>query len=782
MKLKALIVEDSEADALMVVRKLKQGGYQLQWRRVQTRDDFLAALDSEDWDIILSDYNIPNFGAPYALAIIREQNRDLPFIAISGAVGEEKAVELMKAGAHDFLLKDSLARLAPAVQRELKEVENRRLRQFAEEQAKFAAAKLQQTQNLLAESQRVAGIGSWHWSLSDQKTTWTDAMFPIFGVEPQAITYDLIKSLIHSDQVDWWEDYLAEKIENADQPFDIDFRIVKPDGSIAWIHNEASVIRDEDGKAISMIGTSQDFTERKLFEMELETQKEMFELVINSVPINIFWKDLNSVYMGCNRTFAKSAGGLKVRQITGMRDEELTWHRQAAKFVEIDRAVLTTGKPKLGFEESFTTEDGATRWWHTSKLPLKNRSGEVIGLLGVSEDITESRKVEEHLRQTQKLEAVGQLAGGVAHDLNNMLMGIIGYTDLCRAKLEETHPISPWLQQVSKAAERSEGVVQQLLAFSRKQTIKPKVLDLNDTVANMLKMLHRLIGEDIELLWHPGKDLLPLKIDPVQVDQILANLCVNSRDAIGGVGQIVIDTANASLDEEFCAANPELNPGTYVMLSVQDDGCGIDEKILANIFEPFFTTKEEGKGTGLGLATVYGIVKQNMGVIRVESTPGNGSTFRIYFPAATDAIEHSGSKKQTKDMPRGSETVLLVEDEDTVRDTTRIFLKELGYTVICAKIPAEAFELINYRLGTIDLLITDVVMPGMNGRELALRLLSKHPKLKVLYMSGYTADVIANRGVIEDGVEFLSKPFRQEVLARKLRSMLDVGVSATNHQ
>ncbi|MCX7006555.1 MAG: response regulator, partial [Kiritimatiellaeota bacterium] len=375
--------------------------------------------------------------------------------------------------------------------------------------------------------------------------------------------------------------------------------------------------------------------------------------------------------------------------------------------------------------------------------------------------------------QAQKMESVGRLAGGVAHDFNNLLMGIMNYTQLCRDKIAPDHPIQEYLAEITHDSERSAEITRQLLAFARKQTIAPRVLDLNDAVARMLKLLRRLIGEDIKLAWRPGVDLRPVKLDPSQVDQILANLCVNSRDAIVGVGEITLETGSIAIDADYCARHPEAIPGAYVFLAVSDNGCGMDKETLAKVFEPFFTTKGLGKGTGLGLATVYGIVKQNNGFIYAYSEPGKGTTFKIYLPeiaAETVATTVTGQVE----APRGrGETILLVEDEKSLRVTCGLFLEALDYKVLTAETPGEALKMTDQHPGDIHLLLTDVVMPGMDGRQLSKRIGAVKPGVKILFMSGYTADVIAQRGVLDEGVQFLSKPFTRDDLARKVREVLD---------
>jgi signal transduction histidine kinase/CheY-like chemotaxis protein len=384
-------------------------------------------------------------------------------------------------------------------------------------------------------------------------------------------------------------------------------------------------------------------------------------------------------------------------------------------------------------------------------------------------------KLQEQFNQAQKMESVGRLAGGVAHDFNNMLNVILGHAELMLNELSEDNPLRDGLEEIRKAGERSANLTRQLLAFARKQTVAPKAIDLNETIASMLKMLERLIGEDIDLLWKPGKRLDLVHIDPGQVDQILANLTVNARDAIGHAnGEVTIETANVCFDEEYCTAHAGFLPGDYVLLAVSDDGCGMDEETRAQIFEPFFTTKSTGEGTGLGLATVYGIVKQNNGFVNVYSEPGKGTTFRIYLPALdADSKRHEGALTSDAPAVGGNETILIVEDEAAILKLTRKMLERLGYTVLTAGTPSEALRMAREQQGRIDLLITDVVMPEMNGREMARIIQECCPNIRSLFMSGHTAHVIAHQGVLDDGVNFIQKPFSPRDLARKVREVLD---------
>jgi signal transduction histidine kinase/CheY-like chemotaxis protein len=391
-------------------------------------------------------------------------------------------------------------------------------------------------------------------------------------------------------------------------------------------------------------------------------------------------------------------------------------------------------------------------------------------LLSIALDITEHRRMEQQFLQAQKMDSIGRLAGGVAHDFNNMLSIIIGQADLALMQINPASPLYHNLEEILGAAKRSAEITRQLLAFSRKQTIVPKVLDLNDTITSMLKMLRRLLGENIKLAWNPGYNLTKVKMDPAQLDQVLVNLCVNARDAITGTGEINIRTANKTVGHTGNGNTADIPAGDYVLLEVSDTGCGIGQDMMEHIFEPFFTTKELGHGTGLGLATVYGIVQQCGGHIRVSSEPGCGSTFSIYLPRTVEPGVPLSTAKF--DLSGGNETILLVEDEAAIMHMGTAMLAKLGYTVLPANSPEEARQVAAAHEGCINLLITDVIMPGMNGHDLAVRLRETNPELKILFMSGYTSDVLSGKGDPGVDMHFLQKPFTITSLDEKVREAL----------
>jgi PAS domain S-box-containing protein len=500
----------------------------------------------------------------------------------------------------------------------------------------------------------------------------------------------------------------------------------------------------------------------------------LVENAINGVALHEIVLDENGdpvdyIFLQANPGFEKHTG-LKVAEVVGRRATDVFPGIEKNPCINIYGKVALTGKP-ITFEQFF---EPLQRYYLINAYQVgKGRFATVFI------DITEQKQSEEEknnlqaqLAQAQKMEAVGRLAGGVAHDFNNMLSVIMGYTEMASEKLTLSDPIQQDLEEVLSAAKRSTELVRQLMAFARKQLISPVVLDLNDCVSGMLKMLRRLIGEDINLAWMPGPALWNVKIDPSQIDQFLANLMVNARDAIEGAGRVTIETHNVLLDQDYCRVHAGSVPGAYVLLAVSDDGCGMEKETQANIFEPFFTTKGIGKGTGLGLSTVFGIVKQNKGYINVYSEPGQGTTFKIYLPRFAGEAISNEANEIVKEPVGGKETILLVEDEEAVLKLAKTMLQRLGYIVLSAEKPSEAIQMADEYEGDIHLLITDVVMPEMNGVKLAERLNSMRPEMKCLFMSGYTANVIAHLGILSEDMHLIQKPFSFNILADKVRRYL----------
>ncbi|MEQ8220742.1 MAG: response regulator [Candidatus Eremiobacterota bacterium] len=511
----------------------------------------------------------------------------------------------------------------------------------------------------------------------------------------------------------------------------------------------------------------------------LRESEERFRHLITNTPDIVWETDEQYIFVYVSP---------QIEKIVGYKPEELIGRSSFTYLVpetidttrELFQRTIETKKDSFSFEAKWIDRKGQSVILESRVTPVYGSDGSCNGFMGIDRDITDRKiaeqqkeKLQAQLLQAQKMESIGRLAGGVAHDFNNMLGVIIGYTEMALMDIEPSSVLHDQLREILQASQRSAELTRQLLAFARKQPVSPRLIDLNETMSGMLNMLRRLIGEDIELIWLPGHDLWKIFLDPSQLGQILANLVVNSRDAISGIGAITMETGNVTLDNLYSASCPELISGEYVLLTVSDTGCGIKKDIMEHIFEPFFTTKETGCGTGLGLATVYGIVRQNNGFIDVYSETGNGATFKIYLPRHKEENLNKTQKKNGENIPKGKETVLICEDEEFILNLCKNSLTKLGYMVITAKSPKQAVTMVKNHTGKIDLLLTDVVMPEMNGRELMGELQNIRPGIKCIYMSGYTAEIIAHKGVIEEGVNFIQKPFSVYELAQKVREVID---------
>ena len=542
---------------------------------------------------------------------------------------------------------------------------------------------------------------------------------------------------------------------------------------VLQLYNERLVRKLEQ----KMLQLEKEVQARKYAEDILRQSEKKYRTLYNSIRDAILVSDMDRTILDCNQAFV-DLFGYSLADIAGKKT--LAVYEKEEDFIQLGKALMDNDNNSNHlYVINFKKKDGSVFPGEVNVYFLRNDEGFLTGFIGLIRDITErvgaeknQKELENQLQQSQKIESIGRLAGGVAHDYNNMLSVILGYSELALNKLDPADKLCEDLREIHKAAVRSTDITRQLLAFARKQAIDPLVLNLNEVVENTLKMLRRLIGEDIDLAWLPETSLWSVKMDPSQVDQILANLCVNARDAIKGIGRIIIKTSTNTFTKSSCAELPGFAPGEYVILTVSDDGSGMDSDTMSKIFEPFFTTKVIGQGTGLGLATVYGIVKQNNGFIYVNSEPGKGTTFKIYLPRLIDPVLDIPQESRMA-LPKGhGEIILIVEDEISILEIAKIILEDLDYTVLTAEVPRQALVLSKEYPAEIDLLITDVVMPGMNGRDLSLRLVKDHPKIKILFISGYMADVIANHGILDKGINFIQKPFSARSLAIKVNEIL----------
>ncbi len=555
--------------------------------------------------------------------------------------------------------------------------------------------------------------------------------------------------------------------------------LISKNGTRYQIADSASPIRDLEGKIRGVVLIFRDVTEEYLVAEALKASEEKYRAIVEETGGLVARTDENGCLTYINRT-AERIYGVEPQDCLKKSAFDFIHPADREKTQKWFKDCVNNHIQQSSFENRQihqVTKETLHLLWTCNFI--YDDKGQLLMVNSVAHDITERKRAEEEkanleaqLEQAKKMESIGQLAGGVAHDFNNMLAVILGHTELAMDELDPTQPLFYNLEEISKAANRSAEITRQLLTFARKQNVVPRVIDLNEVVELTLKMLRRLIGEDIDLVWLPRTGICQVQIDPVQIDQILANLCVNARDAIGDIGKITIETGRNTFDQEYCSSHAGFAPGKYVMLAVSDNGEGMDNETLSHIFEPFFTTKDVGAGTGLGLATVYGIVKQNKGFIHVYSQPGHGTTLKIYLPWYEVLPEQTTKKLEYPDIG-GKETILVVEDELMIKEITSKMLTRMGYNVLNANSPTEAISLSEDMTEKIDLLLTDVIMPEMNGTSLAKELLTRQPDMKCLFMSGYTEQVIFKQGMLDKKVLFIQKPFSMIELATKVRSALE---------
>ena len=604
--------------------------------------------------------------------------------------------------------------------------------------------------------------------------SWNEGAEKLYGYSAAEAIGRSLDIIVPTEKRDEFEGFL-NRIKRGEGIKNYETARVTRSGLRIAVSVTISPLRIRSSEVIGASAVARDITERKQAEASLRKSEERFRLIAETIDevFRIDEPDISRIaYISpaYERVWGRTRTSLIENPSTFFEAIHPEDRERVIAVLENERA----GKP---FEHEYRVlhTDGSTRWILDRGFPVRDEAGELSIFVGVAQDITERKRLEEQFRQAQKMEAVGRLAGGIAHDFNNLLTIINGYSDLVMDGLKSNDPMRGHLEEVKKAGDRAASLTQQMLAFSRKQVLVPSVLDLNIRVGDMEKMLRRLIGEDIDLAIVRDPALGQVKADSGQIDQILLNLAVNARDAMPEGGKLVIETSNIELDEAYVRSHVVVSPGRYVMLAVSDSGIGMDPETQAHIFEPFFTTKGQGKGTGLGLAMVYGTVKQSGGYIWVYSEPGHGTTFKIYLPRVDEEDGTAQVSESPEHLVTGTETILLVEDEEAVRALAAIVLQQRGYKMLVSTSPEDAI-----RIGTgygepIHLLLTDVVLPGMSGRKISEELALFRPGMKVLYMSGYTDDAIVRHGALEANVAFLQKPFTPAALARKVREVLDDG-------
>jgi two-component system, cell cycle sensor histidine kinase and response regulator CckA len=769
--LRVLILDNNPQDAEMAIIELRNAGLVLQADVVDTEVDFTSRLQSRVYDLILSDFRLPAWSGVDAFHLLRQSGKDIPFILVTGTLGEEAAVDLIKEGVADYVLKDRLARLPVAVRRALEEKSTCDERERAIQALRDSEERVRLLLNTTAEA--ICGT-----DIEGNCTFCNPSSLRLLGYDrPDDLLGKQMHRLMHHTRADG-SPYPLEQCQiharsqigegsHADDEF-----LWRKDGtSFPAEYWSYPVVRD--GKPIGVVVTFLDITERKRAEQELRKTEARVRHLVESNIIGIAIGDLNGNLIEANGAFLKLVGYSREDLLSGeMRWDALTPPEYRDSDQRAVEQLRTTGiaSPR---EKQFLRKD-------SSRISVLIGVTSLVGEDGVVEhvscvvDISEQKKLEQQLRQAQKMEAIGQLAGGIAHDFNNLLSVIIGYSEILLDSAPREGKMRIQCEEIAKAGDRAASLTRQLLAFSRQQVLAPRVLNLNTVVIETEKMLKRLIGEDIELRTTLDPALSSVKADPGQIAQVIMNLAVNARDAMPEGGKLIIETSNAEIDD--VNALHYLPPGgnRYVLLAVTDTGGGMDEETKSHIFEPFFTTKGIGRGTGLGLSTVYGVVKQSGGYLWASSELGHGSVFKIYLPRVDESVDQSPPSQPAPEQYRGTETILLVEDEKSVRTLTRSILEDGGYTVIDASSGNHALAAATKHSGPIHLLLTDMVMPGMNGRMLAEKMIAVRPGIRVLYVSGYTGNISSYGDFLDVEVSLVQKPFSRITLLQKLREVLDV--------
>jgi two-component system cell cycle sensor histidine kinase/response regulator CckA len=573
-------------------------------------------------------------------------------------------------------------------------------------------------------------------------------------------------------------DHLLERLTRGEKIEHHETTRVRKDGQKIIVSLTLSPIHDASGKIVGASAISRDITERRRVEQDLLRSEARFASLVQDAPYGIYRVTLDGHFLQVNPALVRMLGYQSEAELLARNIETDIYAKAEVRKQMIDEH--WRDKDFRDVEAHWKCKNGEKIIVRLSGRPVQRPGGELAYFEVFAEDITERRSLERQLMQSQKMDAIGRLAGGVAHDFNNLLGVILGQTELLQAELGSNPSVHRRAEAIEHSASRAAELTKQLLAFSRQQFIEPRVVDTNAIVREVEKLLRRLIGEDVEFTLHLQPNAGNIKVDPSQLEQILMNLAVNARDAMPNGGKLILETAYAELDEAYARQHFGAQAGDFVMLVVSDTGTGMDSQTLARIFEPFFTTKTDGRGTGLGLSTVYGIVKQNNGYIMPYSEMGHGTTFRIYFPRVRETPEVRNQKPTQAEFAKGTETILIVEDEASLRELARELLEANGYKVIEAERGEKAMHLVEHSQTPIDLLLTDVVMPGIGGRQLAKRLLELRPGLHVLYMSGYTDDVISNRGVLPENTLLLPKPFTRAILLRRVREALNAKTSLSS--
>lgn len=765
-KLRILINEDMSSDAELLEYEIRKGGFNFIPFRVDSQERFLAALDEFRPDLIISDFNLPSFNGMQALALAREHSPFVPLIIVTGALNEEIAVECMKAGADDYVLKDNLRRLVPAISVVMANSKARKERVLAEEQSAASERKMRAVFEHAHDAICILHEGYF--------IDCNPMAEKLFNVARDKLLQRSLAEFYPVEQASGQlsQDVAAEKFRKAltGEPQNFEWHLQRLDGTMFDVDVGLSPI-EIDGR-LHLMAILRDITEKKHIELELRENERKykdlsleFNALLDAIPDPILLQSPSLEIVWANKAamsnFSADAENLEERHCFKLLHQISTPH-EGCPVLES----FATGMPAKGIVPM------TDRVWEIRAVPVKNEIGAIVNVIEIGRDITEMKKLEQQLLHAQKMEAVGQLSGGIAHDFNNVVTAIIGYGNLVLMKLPEDDPARHFVEQILVTADRAAELTQGLLAFSRKRVLNMKPVQLKDIISGFRTFLGRIIGEQIVISTDLLDDPVFVYADSSQIEQVLMNLATNARDAMPDGGTISISLETSVLDGAFIKSHGYGEPGKYACILVSDTGVGMDEETVKKIFEPFFTTKEAGKGTGLGLSIAYGIVKAHNGYILANSKLGNGTTFRIYLPVI-QSVEQRPEIPHYREPQGGHETILIAEDDSPVREITAKLLTGYGYSVIEAEDGDDALKKYAEAQDGVQLLILDVLMPGKNGREVAETLRQHSPEVKVLFNSGYPLDLLVNKNILPDDVNFFIKPIAPRELLRKVREVLE---------
>jgi len=764
--LRILYLEDEPGDVEIAVRELKKSEIEVEVETVATREEFARKLREKAFDIILSDYRLPGWTGLDAFSLIKEYGLDIPFVLVTGTLGEELAVECIRHGVTDYVLKEQLARLPVAV----RQAQDSKLMREAEARAVTALRESEQRYRILFENAPEAIV-----VLDVEKEKFVDCnenALRLFQVSREVLLRqgpaDLSPPLQPNGRPS--EAASRERVERALAGLTPSFEWVCRNSKGEDIDCEVQLVCLPSPSRQLVRGSIVDITDRNRSQQALRESEARYLELVNNATYGICWVTTDGELLSVNPALARMLGFDSTEELLALGSSDALYRDPALR----DRLLVEyMNSGRVDAVAEWKCKDGKIIHVLLNGRRTTNPERRIECIEVIVEDVTEKIALEKQLVQAQKFEAIGQLAGGIAHDFNNMIGAIIGWADL---GMEETEPASRphrHFEKMRQQADRAAALTRQLLAFARRQILEPRNMDLNHTVTETLSLLEKVIGSNIEIKSSLASDLALVSADPTQVEQILMNLCFNARDAMPQGGSLYIETSNAVFDEEYCAVQPLARPGNYSMLSVSDTGTGMDAATIDRIFEPFFTTKELGKGTGLGLAMVYGIVRQHGGFVHVYSELGVGSNFRVYLPISLEAGKSPEHPPDTRPVRGGTETILVAEDHEGLREIARETLVNLGYRVILATDGEEAVrEFLNPR-NHIDILLMDVVLPKLGGPQAYARICETRPDVPAIFATGYGADIKLLMQARQRGLPILQKPYSPRDLARKVRETLD---------